>query len=1114
MIYFKSKNIKRRGIVMKKRSLCLILTLLLILGQSISVDASKMQTEKNEIYDMSEFAFLEAEREIAALPLYERYIIKLKSGNRKNSDIPIENSIKSALPDAKIAADIQLDTLLTNKKIDKAKSNDTDKKPLYKIEERANNIITVEVSEKVDANAFRDALKKDGQIEYIQPDYVLDLCSDNVILNIDFDKKDNNEKQKNTSAEQISETVGKSVIALIDSGVDLSHKDFAGRIHSSYDFVNDAEMTYDASNAEDYNHGTHIAGIVANTSENTMIMALKVFENGSAYTSDIIEAIEYADKNGADIVNLSFGGLDKNRALYETMASSQILFVCAAGNNRTNLEETAVYPACFDLDNIISVASVNEDFGLSYFSNYSSRYVDIAALGRDIESSLPENSYGKMSGTSMSAAYVSGVCGEAKAIGYDDIKTAVLDSSMRLQHLQSSIDDGKCADIDNLRHGVFTNEIIQLDPEEDFNTHGLDITPEESWELFSSVDTIAIEANNYASYALRSDGSVWAWGSNYYGLLGEGYSVINRTYPAVVAGLSNIVQISTDSNYCYAVDNQNQLWAWGANDYGQLGSIGGYSLPFLLQTNVEYAAAGDTHGVSVGIDGHITIRGAESAYSDVNISMLSGIEKAAAGGYQTLLLNNDETLTSWGYKDETNNIQHSTTPFVFSTLQDIEKIAVGDSVYALKSDGSMYKIPHAFGQEGGQSDKTPVNIYNGVKDFDVNGEQLFVIFNNGNVIAQGRNTEGQLGGSEPAGSGFQNGEISVQNSNAMNKISAGKYHTLALKDDGSVWSWGANGFGQLGDNTLNSRSTPGGVGIINDMRNGSTYQKAYILNEHSIVTPSTNTGTNWFEFTPSESGYYLIEGWGNSLNSIEIDDEYPSAYLYSSVSLTNNEYIEFSDGIDINENNQNGYFSFERELVGGKTYYIKVENNCMNSVYGLRAEARSAILQLGNSDTICIEAEDAVLSNWETSSANAGYIVVNNSEASGGLALKAYGHNDGASKVEDASEIALPPLTFSIRSNNTATCYIWVRSHIINNAQDSFWLNIGRDENYTYQYAGLNIGTESDYWRWTCVASGIGVSAKSRTIGFCPREINGLIDQIIVTTDASYVPSGSYMECE
>lgn len=127
-------------------------------------------------------------------------------------------------------------------------------------------------------------------------------------------------------------------------------------------------------------------------------MPLKVFENGKAYTSDIIKAIEYAKDNGATIVNCSFGSSDNNQALKDTMEQSNLFFVCAAGNHRTNIDETPVYPAAFSLENSISVAALNQDLGMSYFSNYGIQNVDISAWGRDVYSCFPNGEYGTMNG--------------------------------------------------------------------------------------------------------------------------------------------------------------------------------------------------------------------------------------------------------------------------------------------------------------------------------------------------------------------------------------------------------------------------------------------------------------------------------------------------------------------------------------------------------------------------------------------------------------------------------------------------------------------------------------------------------------------------------------------
>ena len=196
------------------------------------------------------------------------------------------------------------------------------------------------------------------------------------------------------------------VIALIDTGVDVSHPDLDGHMLSGYDFVNGRESVYDAGLGMEQAHGTHIAGILAKSAPEAKILPLKVFENGSAYTSDILEAVAYAKEQGADIVNMSFGSADGNPALQKAMEESGMFFVCAAGNHRRDLSETPVYPAAFSLENSVSVGALNQDLGMAYMSNYGEN-VDIAAWGRDVYSCFPEGSYGFLDGTSIAAGYVS-----------------------------------------------------------------------------------------------------------------------------------------------------------------------------------------------------------------------------------------------------------------------------------------------------------------------------------------------------------------------------------------------------------------------------------------------------------------------------------------------------------------------------------------------------------------------------------------------------------------------------------------------------------------------------------------------------------------------------------
>ncbi len=236
----------------------------------------------------------------------------------------------------------------------------------------------------------------------------------------------------------------RTVVAVIDTGFDYTHEDLAANIWintdeiagngrdddgngyvddvNGYDFTVDRPLS-ESPYAEEYQHGTHCAGTIGAVfengigitgvgacSESTVLMNLRVLsgKDGTGSTFDLIRAILYARDNGADICNLSMGSYEDDAALREVVENSDMLFVCAAGNDGFNLTHLPIYPGCYDLDNVICVGNMRPAGSLHRLSNYSSRYVDIAAPGTDIFSTIPSDRYDSMTGTSMAAPFVSG----------------------------------------------------------------------------------------------------------------------------------------------------------------------------------------------------------------------------------------------------------------------------------------------------------------------------------------------------------------------------------------------------------------------------------------------------------------------------------------------------------------------------------------------------------------------------------------------------------------------------------------------------------------------------------------------------------------------------------
>lgn len=241
-----------------------------------------------------------------------------------------------------------------------------------------------------------------------------------------------------------------TTVAVIDTGIDVNHEDLKNNLwvnkgESGLDakgrdkrsngvdddqngFIDDVNGWNFVSNnnklTDNHGHGTHIAGIIGAEASNkkgisgispqVSLMILKYYDPKVPNTDNLkntIAAIRYAIKMGAHIINYSGGGVDYSQDEFEAVQQAEkkgILFVAAAGNERSNSDQSHYYPADYPLKNIISVTAIDPTTEVLASSNYGVQTVDIAAPGQNILSCLPNNSYGLMTGTSQATAFVSG----------------------------------------------------------------------------------------------------------------------------------------------------------------------------------------------------------------------------------------------------------------------------------------------------------------------------------------------------------------------------------------------------------------------------------------------------------------------------------------------------------------------------------------------------------------------------------------------------------------------------------------------------------------------------------------------------------------------------------
>ncbi|SDT79074.1 S8 family peptidase [Actinoplanes derwentensis] len=211
------------------------------------------------------------------------------------------------------------------------------------------------------------------------------------------------------------------VVAVIDTGVDGTHPDLAGQVLAGYDAIEDVA----GGDTDVDGHGTHVAGTIAAIAGNgkgiagiapdAEILPVKVLDaNGEGFTSDTAEGIVWAADNGADVINLSLGGTEADTAQKTAIAYARnkgVTVIAAAGNEREEGSPVS-YPAAFP--GVIAVAATDSSDEVGVYSNEGD-YVDVAAPGTGIVSTVPGGKYSTANGTSMASPHVAAVAALLKA---------------------------------------------------------------------------------------------------------------------------------------------------------------------------------------------------------------------------------------------------------------------------------------------------------------------------------------------------------------------------------------------------------------------------------------------------------------------------------------------------------------------------------------------------------------------------------------------------------------------------------------------------------------------------------------------------------------------------
>lgn len=441
---------------------------------------------------------------------------------------------------------------------------------------------------------------------------------------------------------------------------------------------------------------------------------------------------------------------------------------------------------------------------------------------------------------------------------------------------------------------------------------------------------VAIAAGWYHTVALKSDGTVWAWGDNTQAQLGDGSANNKRLTPVQVSGLNGVVAVAAGKSHTVALKSDGTIWAWGCNSCGQVCSgTSNYLSPVQVTgfSGVVAIAAGANHTVAVMKDGTVytwgnnsygqlgngtTSNSISSLSTPVQVSDLTGVIAVAAGGCQTFALKSDGTVMAWGFNGNgelgNGTRTNESTPVQVAGLTGVVSVAAGTyHTVAVRNDGTAWAWgDNSYGQLGNGSSATPVQVSNltGIVAVAAGYGHTVVLTNDGTIWECGDNQYGQLGngfdaGGNPAqvpgitgvvaiGAGFcdtvalrnnktvwtwgcnwygQLGDgtttnkltpVQVPGLDAVAAVVAGRYHTVAVKSDGTVWTWGYNSYGQLGDGTTIDKSTPVQVSGISGVMavSGGFYHTTALKSDGTVWTWGRNNygqlgdGTNIDKSTP------------------------------------------------------------------------------------------------------------------------------------------------------------------------------------------------------------------------------------------------------------------------
>ncbi|MDZ4757318.1 MAG: T9SS type A sorting domain-containing protein [Bacteroidota bacterium] len=362
-------------------------------------------------------------------------------------------------------------------------------------------------------------------------------------------------------------------------------------------------------------------------------------------------------------------------------------------------------------------------------------------------------------------------------------------------------------------------------------------------QIGSDSNWVSVAGGNFHSFGLKANGIIWSWGYNNYGQLYDSTDTV-RIIPTLTKSyiLSEWISISAGGTFTLGLKSDGTLWAWGCNNGGTLGDSTSINRDRPVQigkaNNWTSISASTICGFALKSNGSLWAWGRGAALGDSNINNISypiqiGVDKdyvsVASTETHSHALKSDGTLWGWGQNDayqlgDSSNAR-KLIPTKIGTANNWVSISVGGNSYqgmghghGLKADGTLWGWgSNGYGELGDSTTggrKYPIQIGTNNDWISIVGTDAHTIClkASGTLWAWGRNNGGQLGDSttKDRTSPLQVGKESYWLSIATSAAFASSSH--GLKTDGTLWSWGANDDGQLGDGSTTARLKPVHIG--------------------------------------------------------------------------------------------------------------------------------------------------------------------------------------------------------------------------------------------------------------------------------------------------------------